>query len=100
MPCTIHNDASSLFDNIIFQEKPKDLEKLNEIQSIANAAEHHLNSLISMKQSMDMAIQEMIDLKIDPTELLKETKDIDKQIEKATIDFNKKKVAAQQQINQ
>ena len=65
----------------------KSLVAVSEAQSIVNAAQDKLNSYISMKKSLDMTIQEMIDMNLDTGDLTEKLKTVAQQVTKAAEDY-------------
>jgi hypothetical protein len=98
MPSTIPYDPSLVLGNIVEKEKLDNVVKIAELQAPADAAQTDLNSLITLKRSIDMTIQEMIDMGIDVTELQAESKEIGKQIQKAAEVYGVAKVASEKAI--
>lgn len=95
MPSTIPYDPSLVLGNIVSQEKLDNLVQMSQLQAPADSAQTTLNSFITLKRSVDMTIQEMIDMGVDVTDLIKESQDINKQVQAAAIDYGKKKLAAE-----
>ena len=95
MPSTIPYDPSLVLGNIVAQDKLDNLIQMSQLQAPADSAQTSLNSLITLKRSVDMTIQEMIDMGVDVTELIKESQDINTQVQAAAIDYGKKKLAAE-----
>lgn len=98
MPSSIPYDPSLVLGNIVSKDKLDNLVKISGLQAPADAAETNLNSLISLKRSIDMTIQEMIDMGIETSDLIKESEDVGKQIQKAAVDFGKAKLQAEKAI--
>lgn len=98
MPSTIPYDPSLVLGNIVQQDKLDNLVKISSLQAPADAAQTNLNSMITLKRSIDMTIQEMIDMGIDVTDLIAESQEIGKQVQKAAIDYGKAKVASEKAI--
>ncbi|WP_369048236.1 hypothetical protein [Tenacibaculum sp. UWU-22] len=98
MPSTIPYDPSLILGNIVPMEKLQNAIQISNLQAPADAAESNLNSLITLKRSMDMTIQEMINMGVDTTDLIKESQDINSQIQQAAVDYGKAKIAAQKAI--
>jgi hypothetical protein len=95
MPSTIPYDPSLILGNIVEQEKLDNLIQMSQLQAPADSAQTSLNSLITLKRSIDMTIQEMIDMGVDVTDLIKESQEINMQVQLAAIDYGKKKLAAE-----
>ncbi len=98
MPSTIPYDPSLILGNIVQQDKLNNSIQISKLQAPADAAQTNMNSLISLKRSMDMTIQEMIDMGVDVTDLIKESQEIDSEVQKAAVAFGKAKVAAEKAI--
>ena len=66
MSLTIPYDPSLVLGNIVTQAKLDNLIAMSAVQASVDAAEDKLNSYISLKRSVDMTIQELMDMDIDP----------------------------------
>lgn len=95
MPSTIPYDPSLILGNIIRPERLENIEKIATLNAPVDAAETDMNSLISMKRSIDMTIQEMLDMKIDVSELVVEAKAVGELIKAAALDYGIKKIACE-----
>lgn len=95
MPSTIPYDPSLVLGNIVTQEKLDIVTKISSLQAPADAAEDTLNSFISLKRSVDMTIQELIEMNIDATDLITESQDIGTKITAAAKDYGKAKIASE-----
>ncbi|MDR1459905.1 MAG: hypothetical protein LBI60_06795, partial [Bacteroidales bacterium] len=89
MPSTIPYDPSLVLGNIVDQRKLDNVIRIGELQAPADAAETDLNSLITLKRSIDMTVQEMIDMGIDVTDLIKEAGIIGEQVQAAAVNYGK-----------
>lgn len=98
MPSTIPYDPSLILGNIVSQDKLNNIIQISTLQAPADAAQTTLNSLITLKRSIDMTIQEMIDMAIDVTDLITESSQIGDQIQQAALDYGKAKIAAEKAI--
>jgi hypothetical protein len=98
MPSTIPYDPSLVLGNIVPQAKLDNVLKIAELQAPADAAQDTLNSFITLKRSIDMTVQEMIDMGIDVTDLLNESQQVGQQIQKAAVDYGKAKIASDKAI--
>lgn len=92
MPSTIPYDPSLVLGNIVSQDKLDNLVKISALQAPADAAEDELNSLIATKRSLDMTVQELINMAVDPAEVIKASTDVGKQIADAAKDYAQKKI--------
>jgi hypothetical protein len=98
MPSTIPYDPSLVLGNIITQKKLDIVTSIAAAQAPADAAEDKLNSLISLKRSLDMTVQELIEMNIDAAGLIQESQETGKQITAAAVDYGKAKLAAEKAI--
>lgn len=65
MPTTIPYDPSLVLGNIVDPKKIEALEKIADAQLPQDLAQQDLNALIMSKRSLDMTLQEMINMNID-----------------------------------
>jgi len=98
MPSSIPYDPSLVLANVV------DNKALNLIQSIAaaaapaDAAQNDLNALISMRRSLDMTRNELVNLGINTKACNDELATLNTEITSAAEDYVKKKIAAEKQI--
>jgi hypothetical protein len=98
MPTTIPYDPSLALGNVVHPDTLDLLEQLSQAQAPIDAAQDTMNSLISMKRSLDMTVQELMNMQIDPSDLQKESADVGKQISKAATDYAKTRIKQEQAI--
>lgn len=98
MPSTIPYDPSLVLGNIVPQAKLEILTSISAAQAPADAAEDELNSLIALKRSLDMSIQEFIEMNIDATALITESQAVGQQIVTAGANYAKAKLASEKAI--
>jgi hypothetical protein len=98
MPSTIPYDPSFVLGNIVEKEKLDIVVKIAELQAPADAAQTDMNSLITLKRSIDMTVQEMIDMGIDVTALQAESTEIGKQVQKSAEAYGLAKIASEKAI--
>ena len=67
MPNTIPYDPSLTMGNIVHPLRVSILEKIAAAQAPVTAAETNLNSLITLKRSLDATIREMLEMGVDVT---------------------------------
>ena len=67
-------------------------------QQPADDAEDELNSMISLKRSIDMTIQEMIEMNIDVEGILTESEEVNTGVQNAAINYAKLKISSQKAI--
>ncbi len=98
MPSVIPYDPSLVLGSLVSQSKLDNLVAISTIQAPVDAAEDTLNSLIALKRSIDMTVQEMINMQIDPADLIKESQDVGVQIKDAATNYAKIKLEAEKNI--
>jgi hypothetical protein len=94
MPSTIPYDPSLILGNVVDQVKLGNVAKISQLQAPADSAELTLNSLISLKRSIDITVQEMIDMNIDVADLIQNSQDIGQKIQAAAVAYGKAKIDA------
>ncbi|WP_436516344.1 hypothetical protein [Ekhidna sp. To15] len=98
MPTTIPYDPSLVLGNIVSRKKLDLIEKIAAAQAPVNAAEDELNSLITMKRSLDMTIQELVNMNVPTKKISDENEKVGEQIEKAAAAYGTAKLKAEQTI--
>lgn len=98
MPSSIPYDPSLVLGSIVSLEKLDNIEQISSAQAPADAAEDEMNSLISLKRSIDMTIQEMINMKIDTSDLITESEQVGKDLQAAAVAYAKAKIKAEKDI--
>lgn len=98
MPTSIPYDPSLVLGNIVGPKKLETLTKISDLEAPVDAAEDELNSLISLERSLEMTIQELIDMKVDPAELITEKNDVGNQIKAAAVKYGKAKLDSEKAI--
>ena len=92
MPSTIPYDPSLILGNIVPKEKLENIIQISKLQAPVDAAEANLNSLITLKRSIDMTIQEMVGMGVDASPVMEQSKSLDRDIQKAVISYAKIKL--------
>ncbi len=87
MPTTIPYTPSLVLGNIVDSTVMANLLEMSAVQAPIDAAQETLNSFISMKRSLDMTAQELINMSINPKDLLKKIKEVDVDIDKAATAY-------------
>jgi hypothetical protein len=85
--------------SIVPKEKLSNIISIAKFQGPADAAEANMNALITLKRSIDMTIQEMVDMGIDVEELINESEEIKKQVSASAISYAKAKLEAEKSIS-
>ena len=99
MPSTIPYDPSLTLGSIVPQDKLDNILQIAKLQAPADAAEANLNALITLKRSVDMTINEVMNMGLDVTDLITETQTVGDQIKDAAKDYAQKKIDAEKSIN-
>ncbi len=98
MPSTIPYDPSIVLGNIVDPAKLDQLNRIAARQAPIDAAENNLNSLITLKRSIDTTIKELANMSIDTGELSKQSSEINKEIVEAATEYAKEKLAGKTEI--
>ena len=97
-PSTIPYDPSLTLGNIVPAETMANVVAIAKEQQPADDAEDELNSMISLKRSIDMTIQEMIEMNIDVEGILTESEEVNTGVQNAAINYAKLKISSQKAI--
>lgn len=100
MPSTIPFDPSIVLGNIV---DPAKLDQLNQIaakQAPIDAAEDNMNSLITLKRSIDTTIRELANMNIDTSELQQRSSEVNEEIVTAAKEYADAKLRGKQEIQQ
>ena len=100
MPTQIPFDPSLVLGNIVDPKKIQALEAVDAAQKPVNIAQEKLNSLILSKRSLDMTVQEMIQMQVDAKDMAKLTAQVDKtksEMAKAAVEYAA--ITASSQVN-
>lgn len=95
MPSSIPYDPSLVLGNIVHPLRLEKVVAIAKLQAPADEAQAKLNSLITLKRSTEMTIQELFDMNLDAKELLAESQKIGKDIEKAALEYGMTKIASE-----
>jgi hypothetical protein len=101
MPTTIPFDPSLVLGNIVDPNKITDLEDIAQLQKPVDDAQLQLNSLILSKRSLDMTLQEMMNMNVDTVDLNKLATEIDtlkKTMAMAAVELASRTIDAQKSI--
>jgi len=98
MPSTIPYDPALTLGSIVPLDKLANIQSIAAAQAPADAAEAAMNAAISLQRSLDMTIQELINMGIDPGDLLKTAQDQKKNVTDSAVAYAKAKVAAETAI--
>jgi len=101
MPSTIPYDPSLVMGNIVDPGKIAQLQKIAELQKPVDDAQLELNALILSKRSLDMTLQEMINMNVDQKDLdslADEIAKLKENMAKAAVTLATKTIQAQSDI--
>jgi hypothetical protein len=98
MPSTIPYDPSLTLGSIVPKEKLDNIIQMATVQAPADAAEATLNAMITLKRSVDMTVQERINLGIDPADLLTTAEEQNKAVSDAAKAYATAKIAAEKAL--
>jgi len=90
MPTQIPFDPSLVLGNIVDPKKITALEAVDAAQKPVNLAQEKLNALILSKRSLDMTVQEMIQMQVDAKDMAKLTEQVSKtksEMAKAAVEY-------------
>lgn len=87
MSTTIPYSPSLVLGGIVDPAAMDNLLAISAIQTPIDAAQETLNSFISMKRSLDMTVQELINMSIDPKDLINKMKEVDVDLDKAATAY-------------
>jgi hypothetical protein len=87
MPTSIPYSPSLVLGAIVDPAAMENLLAMSAVQTPIDAAQETLNSFIAMKRSLDMTVQELINMSIDPKDLVKKLKEVDADVEKAALAY-------------
>ncbi len=87
MSTTIPYSPSLVLGSIIDPAAIATLLAVSAAQTPIDAAQETLNSFISMKRSLEMTVQELINMKIDPKDLVKKVQEVGNDVDKAATAY-------------
>jgi hypothetical protein len=98
MPSSIPYDPSLVLASVVSQAALQNVEQISKLQAPVDAAQDALNSLISVKRSLDMTKTELRNLGAATDTLETELKKLDVELGKAAATYASAKMAAEPQI--
>lgn len=98
MPSTIPYDPSIVLGNIVDTAKLDQLTRIAQMQAPIDAAENNMNTLISLKRSIDTTIKELANMNIDTHELSQKSSEINKEISDAAMAYAEAKLTGKVEI--
>lgn len=101
MPSSIPYDPSLVLGNLVHPDRIKNLKEMSDIQAEADAAQEHMNALVSAKRSLDMTKNEFRNMGIDEEKISKidgKLKNLDDQIIKAAGEYLDAKLGVEDKL--
>jgi hypothetical protein len=101
MAVTIPYDPGLVLGNIVDQSQIQHLEAIATAQKPIAAAQDKLNAYILQKRSLDMTLQEMINMKVDEAslnQLAENINEVKQEMAKAAVDLSKAVITGENQI--
>lgn len=98
MPSTIPYDPSVVLGNIVDPAKLDQLTRIAEIQAPIDAAENNLNTLISLRRSLDTTVKELANMNIDTHKITDKISEVNKQISEAATAYAERKLSGKVEI--
>jgi hypothetical protein len=98
MPSSIPYDPSLVLANIVSSDALKLVEQISALQAPVDAAQEHLNSLLSAKRSLQMTRTELINIGVRTDKVNKSIEALDGKIEEAASDYVEEKIDAEDKI--
>jgi hypothetical protein len=98
MTTTIPYDSSLVLGNIVQKEKIDILEQISVLQAPIESAQENLNSKILLQRSLEMTIQDLLNMKINPSDLQKNLNDVKNQILEAAKNYAKVRIDNESKI--
>ena len=87
MPTPLPYSPSLVLGSIVDPAVMDNLLAISAAQTPIDAAQETLNSFISMKRSLEMTVQELINMGLDPKDLLKKVQEVGVDVDKAATAY-------------
>lgn len=87
MSTTIPYSPSLVLGSIVEPAVMQNLLAISAAQTPIDAAQETLNSFISMKRSLEMTVQELINMGLDPKDLVKKVREVGTDVDKAATAY-------------
>lgn len=87
MPTTIPYSPSLVLGSIVHPDAMKILMEMSAMNGPIDAAQDTLNSYISLKHSLTMTVDELVNMNITPKDLIDKIKDVNTQLDKAATAY-------------
>jgi hypothetical protein len=98
MPSSIPYDPSLVLANIVSSDALKLVEQIASLQAPVDAAQEHLNTLLTAKRSLQMTRTELLNIGIKTDKVNKSIEALDKRIESAAAEYVEEKLESEEKI--
>ncbi|MBT9466141.1 hypothetical protein [Hydrogenophaga sp.] len=98
MPSSIPYSPSLVLGSVVHPAAMATLLEMSALQTPVDAAQDTLNSFISLKRGLEMTSSELVNMNIDPKDLLAKMPDVDTQLEKAAVTYATTRVQQELQM--
>lgn len=98
MPTSIPYDPSLVLGNIVHPNALAQLDKLAQAQAPIDAAQEKLDSYIEMKRSLDMTINELMNMNVDPSAVIDKNGEVADNIGKSAAEYATARLAGEDEI--
>lgn len=95
-----YDHPSLVLGNLVDTQVLNLFKQISSIQSRVDAAQERMNSLIMMKRSLAMTINELTDMNVDVSDIKERLGDIDSKITKSATDYMTVRMDCEEQIQQ
>jgi len=98
MPSSIPYSPSLVLGSVVHPAAMATLLEMSALQTPVDAAQDTLNSFISLKRGLEMTSSELVNMNVDPKDLLAKMPDVDAQLEKAAVAYATTRVQQELQM--
>jgi|JI8StandDraft_2_1071088.scaffolds.fasta_scaffold00305_31 uncharacterized protein (UPF0254 family) len=98
MTTAIPYSPNLVLGNIVDKEAMDTILEIAKETAPIESAKDTLNSFISLKRSLDMTVQELINMQMDPKDLIKKVADVGVQVDTAAKEYGKVQIAQQRKL--
>lgn len=98
MPSTIPYSPSLVLGSIVHPAAMDTLLAMSALQGPVDAAQDTLNSFISLQRGLEMTASELVNMNIDPKDLLNKIHDVKAELQKAAVNYATTRVQQELQM--
>lgn len=98
MTTAIPYSPNLVLGNIVDKDAMDTILEIAKETAPIESAKDTLNSFISLKRSLDMTVQELINMQMDPKDLIKKVADVGTQVDTAAKEYGKVQIAQQRKL--